>query len=216
MKKNLNINKMEMEGGAGSQSNISSPERTSTSLSSKSLYELMMEKLLIEDSIIDAGGEITDDLDIIWQQKDLEVKEKLDAYGHLFTELDAEKKKLQAIKASGVDKVRAAEARVQNLEKRLKSRLNMLSNGESLRGHIYSFHPFESKVRTVDVEKLSPPETYLTIEIRQDYWEHIQSLIERFGYDPEFSIKKKIGKVSELSDEHPAVMTVLTPSVRIT
>jgi len=133
-------------------------------------------------------------------------------------ELAAEKKKLAFIKANGVSRVSEATRRVEKLERKLKTRLNLLSEGESLRGHIYSFHPYESKTRTVDAEKLSADETYLTVEIRQDHWEDLIYLWNHDGPRPgaiPFSLKKRSGKVSELADGHPAVDTVLTPSVRI-
>lgn len=174
----------------------------------------MEERFLIESDLLEAGGEITDEQDLIWQSNDLELKDKLDSYGYLIDELAAEKKKLAEIKANGVSRVSEATRRVEKLEQKLKSRLNFLSKGESLRGHVYSFHPFTSTTHTVDVEKLSTNETYLTIEIRQDYW---QRLLENLEPDSKVSwaIKKRAGKVSELPEDHPAVETVLTPSVRV-
>jgi len=175
----------------------------------------MMEKLLLASTIEEASGEITDEQDLIWKATDLAVRDKLDSYGYLFAELDAEKKKLDFIKTNGVEKLQSAISRVESLSKKLKLRLNTLSNGEALRGHIYSFHPFISTTSYIeDVEKLSPNETYLTIEIRQDYWD---ALLSDKQYDTKisFDIKKRAGKVSELQDKHPAVKTVLTPSVRV-
>jgi hypothetical protein len=171
----------------------------------------MTDRFLIESDIEEADGIITDEQDLIWQSNDLEMKDKLDSYGYLFDELDAEKKKLAQIRASGVLRVSEAARRVEKLEQKLKTRLNILSGGESLRGHLYAFHPFQSKARTVDVEKLSPSETYLTIEIRQDYWDKLHPEVGEYPH----SIKKRVGKVSELPDDHQAVETVLTPSVRV-
>jgi hypothetical protein len=171
-----------------------------------------MKRLLLEDAIQEAEGIITEEQDLIWQSTELAIKDKLDAYGFLFSELEAEKKKLQAIKASGLDRVRAAETRIENLEKRLKFRLNGLSGGETLRGHIYSFHPFMSKhLQIKDVERLAPSETYLTVEIRQDHWDRLVK-----PDDILFTIKGKKGRVSELLEDHPQVETFLSPSVRIT
>lgn len=212
MKKPTSINKTTKEDGAGSSG---LPLVQKESSSTKTLAELMMEKLLVEESIMEADGVLTEEHDIIWQQTDVAVKDKLDNYGYLLDELNAEKKKLQDIKSSGVDRVQAAVARIENLQKKLKTRLNFLAEGESLRGHMYSFHPYLSKKAYInDVEKLSANETYLTIEIRQDYWEMLTTF-NAIPNDIIWNIKKKVGKVSELSDNHSAVMTVLTPSVRV-
>jgi len=179
----------------------------------------MLEKLLLELELEESGGDITDEQDLIWLSKGIEIKDKLDSYGYLLSELAAEKKKLAMIKANGVERVSEATRRVEKLTQKLKSRLNYLSKGESLRGHLYSFHPYSSKTRTIDVEKLLPNETYLTIEIRQDYWEKMIEasawINERVLPEDSFSIKKRAGKVSELPEEHSAVVTALTPSVRV-
>lgn len=181
----------------------------------------MAELLYVEEGMEEAGGVITDEQDLIWQSKDLQVKDKLDSYGYLIDELSAEKKKLAFMKAEGVTRVSEATRRIEKLEQKLKTRLNTLSGGESLRGHLYAFHPYISKTRTVDVEKLLTNETYLTIEIRQDYWEEIyngwKAHCDYWDVKPEhhFSIKRRAGKVSELSEDSKAIVTVLTPSVRV-
>jgi len=179
---------------------------------------LMMEKLLLEADITAAAGVITEEQDIIWSENSLALKDKLDSYGYLLDELDAEKKKLADIKVNGVERVQAAQSRIDDLQKKLKDRLNHFANesGGALRGHIYSFHPFLSKHSYVnDVEQLSANEIYLTIEIRQDYWQRLLDA-EPTDSNIAFSIKKRVGKVSELPDNHPAVVTVCTPSVRVT
>ena len=173
----------------------------------------MAERFLLDEQWEASNGEITDDLDLIWKQNDLAIKDKLDTYGQLFDELDAEKKKLAFIKQSGVDRVQAATRRVEALELKLKRRLNLLSGGQKLKGNIYSFNPFLSRQRTLKYpEHLKPEETYLTIEIRADYWEQLNPS----GRDLRWEVKKVTGKVSELPDDHLAIETVLTPSVRIT
>ena len=221
MTQNSDMSKTKVDNGSGKQnlSPSTSESMSASSSSSESLWQLMMKQSLLETDIEEAGGEITDEQDVIWQSNELDVRDKLDSYGHLIDELAAEKKKLAFIKASGVSRVSEATQRIEKLEQKLKARLNTLSGGESLRGHLYAFHPFNSKARTVDVEKLSASETYLTIEIRQDYWE---KMIEETSWINErvlpkdcFSIKKRVGKVSELPENHQAVATVLTPSVRV-
>lgn len=173
----------------------------------------MAEKLLLEEQWEASDGVITDESDLIWKQTDLAIKDKLDSYGQLFDELDAEKKKLALLKANGIERIQTATKRIENLEKQLKQRLNYLSSGQKLSGNLYTFSPFLSRQRTLEhPEHLKPYETYLTIEIREDYWEQLDPGVHILPYE----IKKRTGKVSELPDDHPAVETALTPSVRIT
>lgn len=185
----------------------------------------MLEKLLIEDQIataaVESAGTIPEEMDLIWQAKDLEVKDKIDSYGYLFAHLDAEETKLKELKAEGSKRISKALERLENLRARIKSRLNLLAGNDPLRGRIYSFHPYVSTKREIsDVSALSDSESYLTIEIRKDYWNVITSnqpwLEGERGELPCYKIKKVDGKVSELSPDHPAVVTKLEPSIRIT
>jgi hypothetical protein len=182
----------------------------------------MLEKIIMEDKLSETG-EITDELDLIWQNNNIELKSKIDEYGNLFTQLDAEQKALEFIKFANDERVKKAIAKVINLRKKLKSRINMLSNNETLRGSIYSFHPFVATHREIsDTNILLDSESYLTIEIRKDYWNtlldchnkmiDIDSNVKAIEYNTK-SIK---GKVSELSPNHPAVVTSLEPSIGIT
>jgi hypothetical protein len=180
------------------------------------LYKLMAERFLLSEDLEEANGELTEELDLIWQQNDLAIKDKLDAYGQLFDELNAEKKKLSFLKEGGVDRIRVAMHRIESLEIKLKRRLNMLSSGSKLKGNLYSFNPFLSRQRTLKYpELLKSDEAYLTIEIREDYW---NALLDGdvLPSMPPFNIKKRTAMITELPDDHPAVETVFTPSVRIT
>lgn len=177
----------------------------------------MAESILLDERWETSQGEITDELDLVWRQNDLAIKDKLDTYGQLFDELDAEKKKLAILKASGVERIQAATRRIENLETRLKRRLNLLSGGQKLKGNIYSFNPFLSRQRTLRYpEHLQSSEAYLTIEIREDYWQKLVNFDETLPSGICWEIKKRTGKVSELPEDHLAIETVLNPSVRIT
>jgi len=204
-----------------------------------SLLRLLLDKISLEDKIKESGGETNNDLDLIWQQKDLAVKEKIDAYGHLFTELDAEEAKLKALK----DRIAASQKRIDALRVKLKSRLYSFSNGEPLRGTIFSFLPYESTHKMItNPELLSSSERYLTIEITEEHWDKLIKGFENYqeSIGKEYSIEAvngvavespvelntlesyatwKIistkGKVSELSDDHPAIVVIKEPSVRI-
>ena len=193
----------------------------------------MLEKLLIEDQISSAAseqgsiGEIPEELDLIWQANNIELKDKVDAYGHLFSELDAEETKLKQIKSDYSERISKALNRVNSLRLRLKSRLNGLAGSDPLRGNLYSFHPYVSTHREIsDINALSDSESYLTVEIRKDYWNMLNQLFEVYQAEfsnrslatpkIDYSIKSVKGKVSELPPDHPAVVTKLEPSVRIT
>ena len=61
----------------------------------ESLLSLVTSKRLAEDILREDGGEITESNDLIWQEKSLALKDKLDAYGFVFTEFDSQEAKLK-------------------------------------------------------------------------------------------------------------------------
>lgn len=172
--------------------------------------------MILEESLDQTGGEITDEMDVIWQEKDASIKQKLDNYGYLFVDLDKDEDKLKTIK----EKVQSGLKRVEKVRARLKARLHYLSEGKPLRGTLFSFHPYQTAHKVIgDPTKLSSSESYLTIEIRKDHWESLLSSYNDIPWEPdalEYSIKKESARVSELPENHPAITIINEPSVRMT
>jgi len=63
-----------------------------------SLARLLYDKLLLESDIEEAQGEITDEQDLIWRNQELAIKDKVDAYGYVLTEMKAELEKIIELK----------------------------------------------------------------------------------------------------------------------
>ena len=188
--------------------------------SSLSLATLLYQRLQLEDEIVSQDGEITDTQDLIWQNQELAIKDKVDAYGYVLTEIESELEKLRKLKREVTDKFQSAITRSQSNVERLKRRLNFLSEGSPLRGHIYSFHPYLSTKRAVeDINLVETNLVNLTIEITEASW---NGILERaYGCSdprdiPEFKILKREAKVSQLPEFHPAVKSKITASVRVT
>lgn len=187
----------------------------------------MLDKLAVEEELEKEGGSVESGLDMIWEQKDIAVKEKIDNYGYVFLDIEAGENKLKLIQA----KIQAAKKRLSDLTDRLKSRLNHYSNGEPLVGTVFSFHPYNTKHSSIDVTKLELSETYLAIEITKDKWiKMVNAYYAQEGYpitevngepitvEPsiDYIVKSAYGKVSELPEGHPAIIVESSPSVRIT
>jgi len=165
----------------------------------------------------EVGGEITEDQDIIWLNQQLQIKDKIDAYGIVLTDLEIEQDKLKEFKRKSNERIQAAINRAESKAKRLKSRLYNLSEGSPLRGHIFSFHPYIAKERKIsEGHQTDDKYVYLTIEIRKDHWNDLLSHQPCVMNDTYYSIKKETVKVSELPDDHPAIIEYQVPSVRIT
>ena len=174
----------------------------------ESLLSLVTSKRLAEDILREDGGEITESNDLIWQEKSLALKDKLDAYGFVFTEFDSQEAKLKYLK----DKMQSISKRIEKARASMKARLNYISEGNVLKGNIFSFHPFMTTHTIIaDPSQLKSDEIYLTIEIRKDWWEELL-LDKSFPYE----IKKEGARISDLPDNHPALSISHEPSVRIT
>lgn len=190
---------------------------TSTSVSGSShnlsLAQLLYERLSLSDEIEAQGGEITDEQDVIWRNQELQIKDKVDAYGYVLTELNAELEKIKELKREATARISGAVARVQSNIDRLKRRLNFLSEGSPLRGHIYSFHPYLSVKRSVDIDMVEDSFIDMTIEIKEADW---KELLNSAKVIPEFKVLKRDAKVSQLPESHPALKSQRTASVRIT
>lgn len=184
-----------------------------------SLAKLLYDKLLLESEVEEAQGEITNEQDLIWRNKELAIKDKVDAYGYVLTEMNAELTKFKELKREATARITAAQSRILGNIARLKLRLNSLSEGSPLRGHIYSFLPYLSKRSEVDIKQVEDNLINLKVEISEANWNSI--LFRAYGSSdprdiPEFTILKREAKVSQLPEDHPAVTTKRTASVRMT
>lgn len=174
----------------------------------------MYDHLCLQADIEDQDGEITNDQDLIWQNQELAIKDKVDAYGYVMTELEAELDKIKELKREATARISGVSGRIQRNIARLKQRLHSLSEGSPLRGHIYSFHPYISERREiVDIEQVNDDLINVTVKLTEATW---KELIASVAKVPEFKILKREAQVSQLPEIHPALATKRTASVRIT
>ena len=196
------------------QSQTEKPDLLEQTPNNVSLAKLLYDKLSLETDIEDAQGEITDEQDLIWRNQELKIKDKVDAYGYVLTEMHAELAKIKELKREASARISTAQARVLSNIARLKLRLNFLSEDRALRGHIYSFLPYLSIRREIeDISLVEDDQINLTIEIKEANWKELLSSVDNV---PEFTILKRGAKVSQLPEDHPAVTTKRTASVRMT
>lgn len=183
-----------------------------------SLAKLLYDKLILAEDLEEAGGEITNEQDLIWQNTELAIRDKVDAYGYVLIELNAELGKINELKREATARISKAAVRMQLNIDRLKQRLNHLSEGSPLRGHIHSFHPYISVKRSVDIDLVKDDQAYLTIEIKEADWKELMKCagVIAISYVPEYRVLKREAKVSQLPLDHPAVKLQKTASVRMT
>ena len=173
------------------------------------MNELITKNQFLEVQLEDAST-YTDELELVWEDTQIELAKKVDAYGFVIDELKmrndylAEKKrKLTAIK--------------QQIEKdieRIKSRLYEHAQGAKLEGNEYKFHPFMSESTTVDMMQVEPEKKTYVVKMNYDQFNKFQSMAE-FETVGEYSFTTSCN-VTDLPPNHPALVKNFKPSVRIT
>ena len=183
----------------------------------KPLALILHEKSLLEGELEENGGEITEELDRVWENNQLELAEKIDNYAWALKHMDSVIENLKERKAKATKIIQT----IGNQQKRIKHRLHFYceqSGGEPLRGHEYSFHPFMAKVSGVNQEKVE--DQYRTVQVVMPVNQYRQILEqERGGLNGvdsnSWTITFPEVKVSELPDGHPAILEDTAPSVRM-
>lgn len=185
-------------------------------MGSRSLADLFIEQRFLEETF--TNDEITDDNDIIWANNELEIRDKIDAYGFILQSLSAENEKLLAIVKPVINekigsKVKSIEGRIE----RIKKRLFTLSDGKSLRGNLFSFHPYESTRHTLgDVNKIEDEYIIASVEMPYSLYKSLCSWDLTKEAKESIVLKNKKVRITDLPENHPEIIKVKKPSVRIT
>lgn len=193
-----------------------------------SLQELVLKKQDIESMLIENEGELTAALERMWEDTSLEIKDKLDRYGHVIQQLEA-------AKTSVTEKKRARNTQYANLEKRIeneinsiKGRLNFLSGGERLEGNEVKFVPFNSKISDGINMALVPLDKsfYNLPKLTHNAFFYLQAALDTktvkdLDAERELSmafahaLESRSTTVTALGEDHPAITYKVRPSVRV-
>jgi succinate dehydrogenase flavin-adding protein (antitoxin of CptAB toxin-antitoxin module) len=182
------------------------------------LTELIAERQELSAATIENEGVLDEALELYWNNNEIELKSKIDGYGHVLEQLDADIVKLKMIKKQRGLAVDAAIKRTETEIEKIKTRLNYHCDGKSLRGHEYNFHPFNSMV-TESINEELIEEEYGNYILPGLSWIEYNQLLEAVKDD---NLKKKLSKsvrkfkISDLPENHPALNKRITPTVRIT
>jgi hypothetical protein len=178
---------------------------------SKSLALILHEKVLLETELEGSGGEITGELDKVWENNTLELAEKIDNYAWVLKHLDALITTLRerSTKASQMIKT------IENQQRRIKKRLNhyCVETSGPLRGHEYSFHPYLSKKSEVSQERVENKYRKVVVTMPLEEWVRLRN--ENLIQAKSVKVIHPPVKVSELPEGHPAVFFSEEPSVRM-
>lgn len=172
----------------------------------------------------------TEELEDVWNNTNLEISKKVDAYGFVIDDI---KNKIEYLK----DKKRKITDINQKLEaeiERIKYRLNQHCDGNKLIGNEYKMHPYMSTNNTINIgaveprygSYLLPPLNFKEIttlksmssnEIARAH--EVEDTNEELFFEQLLSkLEQAIHKcnLSDLPEGHKAIISKLVPSVRIT
>lgn len=176
-------------------------------MSPSKLGDLLSVRNNLARDIIDAGGEVDEHMSLVWEQANLDIKEKIDSYGYAMSRLENEKNILQELK----ERISAQTKTVERAVNNMKARLFTYADGKPLRGIIFNFLPYLTKRSRVNLDELEDKYKYVSVEMKlEDY----KGIVERLQSD--HKVIKYYAKVSEIPEGHPAVSFENEPSVRVT
>lgn len=185
-----------------------------------SLGVMLAEKQYLEEQLEDVET-YSEELEKVWENTEIELKQKVDAYGYVIDDITNRVNYLKAKKAKLNKIQKSLETEIENI----KGRLNFHAKDNPLKGNEYTFHPFISEVTDhIEMDKVeSKYKTYI-VKMNATQFIAFNALTENLSYSSDkvkedalfepFTFEEKCG-VSDLPDKHPAVIKKLTPSVRI-
>jgi hypothetical protein len=182
------------------------------------LVELIAERQELSAATIENEGVLDEALEQYWNNNEIELKSKIDGYGHVLEQLNADIDKLKLIKKQRTIAIDAAIKRTENEIEKIKTRLHYHCNEQPLRGNEYSFHPYNS-VTTESINEEKIEEEYGSYILPGLSWIEYNQVLETIKDD---GLKKKLSRpvrkfrVSDLPENHPALNKKVTPTVRIT
>lgn len=152
----------------------------------------------------------TEELEDVWNNTNLEIAKKIDAYGFVIDDI---KNKMDYL-AEKKRKITDIREKLGNEIERIKYRLNQHCDGKKLVGNEYKMNPFTSTTNTIDMLQVEPEYKKYIVEMDYDQF----SRFEAMCMDESLNTYKYTTKcnLSDLPEGHKAIITKLVPSVRIT
>jgi len=172
----------------------------------------------------------TEELEDVWNNTQLEIAKKVDAYGFVIDDI---KNKMDYL-AEKKRKITDIREKLGNEIERIKYRLNQHCDGKKLIGNEYKMNPYISATNTIDIEQVEDEYgTYIVMPLSYSEKETLHILLDSYisdclnagderasthGIELVEKINKATRKVilSDLPEGHKAIITKLVPSVRIT
>ena len=180
---------------------------------------MLNERQYLERILDSNGGDLSDpELELIWNENNASLAEKIDAYGFIIKNMESNLKRLDELGKELDEKVKLKYDSISKNKARILARLHGLIDEGGVKGNLFKIKPVFRKERNVDVTKIEDKFLYQVIEVRLDWWKELLNRIKEICWEtqPYFrNIGSPKFKISELPEGHSAVETVLFPSCQI-
>lgn len=173
------------------------------------LTALIEQKQHLESQLEDALT-YTEELEQIWENTELAISHKVDAYGFVIDDL---KNKIDYL-ADKKRKITDIKQKLENEIERIKQRLNYHCGGNKLVGNEYKLHPFNSVSNTVNMDLVEEERKTYVVNMNFEQFTKFNAMCMDENL-PTFTYTTKCN-VSDLPEGHKAIVTNIKPSVRIT
>jgi hypothetical protein len=183
----------------------------------KPLGLLIQERFLLEDRINGNDGLLTEELDKLWDDNETELTAKVDAYAFTLAHLESIKEYLRKRKTKANQIIQSIDNNLEQIKARLYYYAGII--GGPLRGNEYSFHPYISIRRNVNLELVESDYKKVQVEMSYIDYERLKKILtqDRKISEETISITKlgEVCNVSDLPEGHPGIIESRTPSVRV-
>lgn len=186
----------------------------------KSIETISEERIALEEHLKAVYGEVSDELDKLWTNNGIELREKLDNYGEAIRDIEMTVTMLQDKKKAVTKRITDAINHLQNEVRKMKNRLFAVGeelDEKHLRGYNHSFHPFISRTKdSIDTERVENEyKRYQLPKLSYAEYNTLLGLIRESELLIEF-IKNNTKEEYLPPKGHPSIQYKLERSVRVT
>ncbi len=181
-----------------------------------SLYEIVKQKKDLEEQLEDFDT-YSEELERVWKDNEITLAEKVDAYGYVIDDIANKKNFLKA----KYKRIKEAIDKFEKNEETIKTRLHQVMDVmrmDVIKGNEYNFKKWNSVTHSVNPDKveieLKKCPVIMNISLFNKFCDWVKEEgISTDEYTAQFH-KLIVPTVTQLPENHPAIVTKITPSVK--
>lgn len=182
---------------------------------SETLYEIVKKKADLEEQLEDYDT-YSEELEKVWQDNEITLAEKVDAYGYVIDDIANKKNFLKA----KYKRIKEAIDKFEKNEEAIKTRLHQVMDVmdvDVIKGNEYNFKKWNSVTHSVNPDEVPLGMKKYNVVMPSEIVPDFVKWVETNYFNPEVRIqydKPIIPTVTQLPKNHPAIIEKVTPSVR--